>query len=131
MREERCEFRYNRAVECRAYMDRVKKSFVYFYDFCRFQLIQIALFRGKNDDYAMDMFNWWFVEQDMHDKMFNILVPRYRDYPNNEPYTNVYRLPGQTLKTRETKPRPKYRYVEIGVIELRGLLRFCCIFYDY
>jgi len=105
MREERCEFKHNRAVECRAYMER---------------LIQLALFRGQDDEYTMEMFSWWFVEQDMMDKMFDILVPRYRNYPIEEPYTNIYRLPSQTILSRETKPRPKYQYVEIGVLELKG-----------
>uniref|UniRef100_A0A915DKF2 Uncharacterized protein n=1 Tax=Ditylenchus dipsaci TaxID=166011 RepID=A0A915DKF2_9BILA len=40
VREERCEFKYNRAVECRQYVER---------------LLQLGLYRGMNDGYTMEM----------------------------------------------------------------------------
>lgn len=105
VREERCEFRHNRAVECRAYMER---------------LIQMGVYRGIEDFYTADMYEWWFVEQDLLDKMVGLLIPRYRSYPMEEPYTNIYRLPAQTMIMRNYGLRPKYQLVELGVLELKG-----------
>jgi len=106
MREERCEFKYNRAVECRPYIER---------------LIQLGVFRGPNDEYTMEMMKWWFIEQDVLDKMFDILVPRFRSYSTNQPYTNIYRLPKLRLKlSNRSLGGGRWGALEIAVLELKG-----------
>ena len=81
----------------------------------------MGVYRGIEDFYTSDMYEWWFVEQDLLDKMVGLLIPRYRSYPMEEPYTNIYRLPAQTMIMRNYGLRPKYQLVELGVLELKGV----------
>ncbi|KAH7691325.1 Protein MRPL-17, partial [Aphelenchoides avenae] len=50
VREERCEFKHNKAEECRPYMER---------------LLQMAIHRGEKDDYTNKMIRWWLLEEDL------------------------------------------------------------------
>uniref|UniRef100_A0A915MYH8 Large ribosomal subunit protein bL17m n=1 Tax=Meloidogyne javanica TaxID=6303 RepID=A0A915MYH8_MELJA len=103
-KDERVEFRYNRAEECRQYVER---------------LIQLGIHRGLNDEYTKEMFDWWFPEKDLIDKMFNVFVPRFEDYPIDEPYTSIFRLPSIRAEIRNGKKVLYMRY-SIAVLELKG-----------
>uniref|UniRef100_A0A914HMV9 Large ribosomal subunit protein bL17m n=1 Tax=Globodera rostochiensis TaxID=31243 RepID=A0A914HMV9_GLORO len=103
-REERCEFKYNRAEECRQYVER---------------LIQLGVYRGPDCEYTAEMFRWWFIEQDLIDKMWSIVVPRFAHYPIDESYTDIYRLPTIRLKTRVNKETVFWSRYSIAVLELK------------
>uniref|UniRef100_A0A914D935 Large ribosomal subunit protein bL17m n=1 Tax=Acrobeloides nanus TaxID=290746 RepID=A0A914D935_9BILA len=105
VREERCELKFNRAEEARPYVER---------------LIQLAVFRGKDDAYAMEMMNWWLLEKDLITKMFQLLVPRFEKMPHDEPYTSIYRLPNMRLPSLSLNGSKKYKQYEIAVLELKG-----------
>ncbi|KAL7075576.1 hypothetical protein ACQ4LE_005227 [Meloidogyne hapla] len=103
-RDERVEFRYNRAEECRQYVER---------------LIQLGIHRGINDEYTKEMFDWWFTEKDLIDKMFRVYVPRFEDYPIDEPYTFIYRLPTVRVPITNRK-KVEFKRYSIAVLELKG-----------
>ncbi|KAI1725459.1 ribosomal protein l17 domain-containing protein [Ditylenchus destructor] len=104
IREERCEFKFNRAEECRQYVER---------------LLQIGVYRGLDNEYTMDMMKWWLIEEDNLDKMFNILIPRYKDDKIKEPWTAIYRLPKMRLK-KSTGNGVRVFVNDIAVLELKG-----------
>uniref|UniRef100_A0A914RA70 Large ribosomal subunit protein bL17m n=1 Tax=Parascaris equorum TaxID=6256 RepID=A0A914RA70_PAREQ len=68
VREERCEFPLNRAVEVRQYMER---------------LLQLGIFRERDDPYMNEMVDWWLIEGDLREKFFDVLVPRFAHDPGN------------------------------------------------
>uniref|UniRef100_A0A914ZL05 Large ribosomal subunit protein bL17m n=1 Tax=Parascaris univalens TaxID=6257 RepID=A0A914ZL05_PARUN len=67
VREERCEFPLNRAVEVRQYMER---------------LLQLGIFRERDDPYMNEMVDWWLIEGDLREKFFDVLVPRFAHDPD-------------------------------------------------
>uniref|UniRef100_A0A915DDV0 Large ribosomal subunit protein bL17m n=1 Tax=Ditylenchus dipsaci TaxID=166011 RepID=A0A915DDV0_9BILA len=104
VREERCEFKYNRAVECRQYVER---------------LIQLGIYRGMNDDYTMEMMKWWLIEQDNLDKMVDILLPRFSEM--QEPYTAIYQLPRMRVPAKVIGHKATHwNQYDIAVLELNG-----------
>ncbi|VDK42993.1 unnamed protein product [Anisakis simplex] len=104
VREERCEFPLNRAVEARQYMER---------------LLQLGIFRDRDDNYMNEMVDWWLIEGDLRDKFFDVLVPRFAQHPAG-PYTDLYRLPNERLESYVRKKRVFYRNFDIAVLELKG-----------
>ena len=80
----------------------------------------MGVHRGYGDDYTMEMYRWWFVEEDMLDKMFSILIPRFHDYPIDQPYTSLYRLPTVRIKSSVNKETVFWKQYPIGVLELKG-----------
>uniref|UniRef100_F1LDP7 Large ribosomal subunit protein bL17m n=1 Tax=Ascaris suum TaxID=6253 RepID=F1LDP7_ASCSU len=103
VREERCEFPLNRAVEVRQYMER---------------LLQLGIFRERDDPYMNEMVDWWLIEGDLREKFFDVLVPRFAHDPG--PYTALYRLPNERLESYIRKKRIFYNIFKIGVLELKG-----------
>ncbi|VDD87170.1 unnamed protein product [Enterobius vermicularis] len=103
IREERCEFLHNRAVEARPYVER---------------LLQLAIYRGLEDPYVKEMTDWWVVEEDLRKKLFDVLVPRFRNL--GEPYTDLYTLPKERSILYIRRKNIKSRAAEIGVLELKG-----------
>ncbi|KHN82749.1 39S ribosomal protein L17, mitochondrial [Toxocara canis] len=102
VREERCEFPLNRAVEARQYMER---------------LLQLGIFRERGDPYTKEMVDWWLMEGDLREKFFNVLVPRFTKHSG--PYTALHRLPNERLESYVRKKRIFYRNFEVAVLELR------------
>jgi hypothetical protein len=80
----------------------------------------MGVHRGANDGYTMEMYRWWFIEEDLLDKMFNILIPRFKDYPIDKPYTELYRFPTVRMKSAVTKTNTFWKHYPIGVLELKG-----------
>ncbi|VDN60002.1 unnamed protein product [Dracunculus medinensis] len=103
IREERCEFSHNRAVEVRPYFER---------------LIHLGIYRGFDDIYTKEMMEWWITEGDLKEKMSDVIVPRLREL--DSPYTLLYRLPSLSLQSRIFKRNSYYRYYDIGVLEIKG-----------
>lgn len=64
------------------------------------------------------MINWWIIEQDLKDKLYNILIPRFKQLP--EPYTTLYSLPKIQVRTGSGKRFQFFRQIKIGVLELNG-----------
>ena len=63
----------------------------------------MGVHRGPKDDCTMEMYRWWFIEEDNLDKMLRVIIPRFKDYPIDEPYTALYRLPTVRMKSVETR----------------------------
>ncbi|KAI6176603.1 hypothetical protein M3Y97_00816200 [Aphelenchoides bicaudatus] len=102
-REERCEFKYNRAEECRQYAERI---------------IQLGIHRGRNDDHTMEMLRWWFMQPFLIDKFFGEIVPRLKDTP--EPYTFLIKLPRQRLLSYSDSRISHYHHTTLGSLEING-----------
>uniref|UniRef100_A0A0N5AI39 Large ribosomal subunit protein bL17m n=1 Tax=Syphacia muris TaxID=451379 RepID=A0A0N5AI39_9BILA len=105
IREERCELLYNRAVEARPYMER---------------LLQLVIYRGMDDPYVKEMTDWWVAEEDMREKLRDVLIPRFSNI--EEPFTNLYALPKESFTSYKRGRHEKYRIAELGLLELKGLL---------
>uniref|UniRef100_A0A0K0F511 Large ribosomal subunit protein bL17m n=1 Tax=Strongyloides venezuelensis TaxID=75913 RepID=A0A0K0F511_STRVS len=106
VREERIELPYNRAEEARPYMER---------------LIQLGVYYGKNDPYTAEMMDFWLIEKDLETKMFNVLIPRFRDGEHAvEPYTSLYKLPPLRYQMFKSKSKEFWTKKPIGVLELNG-----------
>ncbi|KAK0396866.1 hypothetical protein QR680_001891 [Steinernema hermaphroditum] len=103
VREERFELKYNRAIEARPYAER---------------LIQLAVERGANDEYTMEMVNWWVMEKDLVTKLFDVLVPRYEGA--EQPFTSIYQLPKQRVEGYIRKKRVIYSHMDVAILELNG-----------
>ncbi|TMS36476.1 hypothetical protein L596_003627 [Steinernema carpocapsae] len=103
IREERFEIKYNRAFEARPYVER---------------LMQLAVERGSNDEYTMEMVDWWLMEKDLVTKLFDVLVPRYQGV--EQPFTSIYQLPTMRVEAYIQKKRIFYRHNEIAILELNG-----------
>jgi hypothetical protein len=80
----------------------------------------MGVHRGANDPYTMEMYRWWFVEEDLLEKMFDILVPRFKDYPIDQPYTSIYRLPEVRMKSVVRQHNIFWSRFPIAVLELKG-----------
>lgn len=65
------------------------------------------------------MINWWIIEQDLKEKFYDILVPRFKI--TSEPYTSLYTLPKIHVQTGSGKRLKFYRQIQIGVLELNGI----------
>ncbi|CAJ0579667.1 unnamed protein product, partial [Mesorhabditis spiculigera] len=103
VREERVELKYNRAVEARQYTER---------------LIQLAVNDGQRDEYTNRMMDWWLLEKDLVEKMYKVIVPRFKEAEG--PYTSLFRLPDQLLTQRLRGGRPHWKHYQIGVLEIDG-----------
>lgn len=66
----------------------------------------------------MEMMEWWFVERDLLDKMFNIIVPRFATA--QEPFTSLYLLPRIRALCYAHKKARKWSSFDVGVLELNG-----------
>lgn len=66
------------------------------------------------------MIDWWIIEKDLKEKLFDILIPRFKDAP--EPYTSLYSLPKIHVKTGSGKRQEFFKQIKIGVLELNGML---------
>ncbi|MFH4978423.1 hypothetical protein AB6A40_005132 [Gnathostoma spinigerum] len=103
VREERFELTLNRAVETRPYLERI---------------LQLAINRERDDPYVQEMLEWWLMESDLHEKLYNVLVPRFRDLQG--PFTSIYRLPDQRLPLAIDNRRELWRRYKIGILEIKG-----------
>ncbi|KAI6210416.1 39S ribosomal protein L17, mitochondrial [Aphelenchoides besseyi] len=102
VREERCEFKYNRAVELRPYIER---------------LIQLGIHRGESDDYTREMVDWWITESSMRKKFYENICVRLRDATE---YTQMIRLPKERLCTYKDKRKERWVKYELAMLELNG-----------
>uniref|UniRef100_A0A1I8AIR1 Large ribosomal subunit protein bL17m n=1 Tax=Steinernema glaseri TaxID=37863 RepID=A0A1I8AIR1_9BILA len=103
VREERFELKYNRAIEARPYAER---------------LLQLAVERGANDEYTLEMADWWLMEKDLVTKLFEVLVPRYEGV--DQPFTSIYQLPKQRVEGYIQKKRIFYKHQDVAILELNG-----------
>lgn len=78
----------------------------------------MGVFRGIDDNYTKEMFNWWFIEKDVYKKMINEIIPRYSTI--QEPYTNLYSLPKIRLPLRVNVDTIYWTQWDLGILELKG-----------
>ena len=52
-------------------------------------------------------------------KFFRVYVPRFEDYPIDEPYTSIYRLPTVRVPITNRK-KVEFKRYSIAVLELKG-----------
>lgn len=45
------------------------------------QLLQLGIFRERDDPYMNEMVDWWLIEGDLREKFFDVLVPRFAHDP--------------------------------------------------
>lgn len=76
VKHERVEANYNRLDECRGYIE---------------QLISQAIRRGPNDVHMMKLADFWLLEKQLIYKLFDVLVPRYKDHVGA--YTTMHNAP--------------------------------------
>ncbi|KAI6242363.1 39S ribosomal protein L17, mitochondrial [Aphelenchoides fujianensis] len=103
VREERCEFILNRAVEFRAYAER---------------LIQLGVHRGAGDEYTNEMVEWWIMEPALRDKFYAEICARLRD--TAEPYTTLIRLPAERMCRYKDKNVQRWTQHKLGMLEING-----------
>ncbi|CAD5221853.1 unnamed protein product [Bursaphelenchus xylophilus] len=103
VREERVEFKHNRAVEARPYAER---------------LIQLSVHRGADDEYTNKMLDWWLMEPKLKNKMFDDIVPRLRS--TEEPYTYIIALPKRRVMMYKDKRIERPQILRMAVLEING-----------
>ncbi|VDO57850.1 unnamed protein product, partial [Heligmosomoides polygyrus] len=83
-----------------------------------FQLIQLGVERGENDEYTAEMMEWWLPEVDLIEKMHRVIVPRFVN--KEAPFTSIYRLPDQRLQQYTMGKIERWKRYEIAVLEIDG-----------
>lgn len=95
MRYERLESHYYCLDEARGYAERI---------------IHLAVRNGDSDKMTMETANYWLLEKDLVQKLFNVLAPRYSNYTTSFTQMHVlpcaYPGPGGTLGILELKGNP-------------------------
>lgn len=79
----------------------------------------MGVLRGINDSYTKEMFDWWFIEADVYEKMVDEIIPRFKTV--QEPYTKIYTLPKIRLPLRINVDTIYWTQWDIAVLELKGI----------
>uniref|UniRef100_A0A915J1F9 Large ribosomal subunit protein bL17m n=1 Tax=Romanomermis culicivorax TaxID=13658 RepID=A0A915J1F9_ROMCU len=98
-REERIDILRHQAIALRPYAER---------------LIQIAIEYGNCHKETMELCNYWLLEKDLIQKLFNVYVPRFRNCPTA--FTRMYLY---STDYQEVAPH-RFRQHTMAVVELKG-----------
>ena len=82
VRHERIELNLQRADEARPYAER---------------LISEAIRYGDTHKPTMDLADFWLEDKTLVPKLFKVLAPRYKKWPDGLPYTRMLRAPSSHL----------------------------------